>query len=156
MKHIKLYEELYRTNRSNIFKKEYVRKISDAEYDQIYDKRKIDFSFNIESIKKIFNDLNIRYIPIQTSYITIRFENEVEDLSWGGMLKDSTCPPILYLGYSLTYIIFEDEYTVIQYFITKDDGNGSISYFKSGKIWIDGLDNIAKVTKDMIENYDQL
>ena len=169
MKHIKLYE-LYRTDRSNTFKKECIAKITAQKACDILTNRKIDQNFNTKLIKNILDlimgdKLNIKYKlektksypPLPTNHYHEELDThkvilfyQAEDLSWGGIY-----PPTIHLRYEMTFFTLEDEYYIIKYLIQKKV-DGFQKHFASGYLWIDGFDNIFTCIKDMIENYDQL
>lgn len=167
MKHLKLFE-LYRTDRSRTFTKEVVNKVNRQFVVDLLRNKKVDMNFNIEYIVSYLKNLKINCshdtitlgsidgITIE-SYV-VKFKTNPEDLSWGGIY-----PPKLDLSWEIVFTPLEDEYYIIHYHISKPyigkDENETVPIkqsYRLGDLWVDGIDSLLPVVKDMIENYDQL
>ena len=99
---VKLFE-MYRPDRSWVFKRDIIKKISYNEYTDILT-RGTSKDFRPNYLYKFISNLNISDMSIQRSddsIIRIEFTTDSEDLSWGGIN-----PPILYsVAYNIVLII---------------------------------------------------
>lgn len=176
--------ELYRTDRSGTFKKDYVKILTPIEYSRL-DKEVDDSFISFDFIDNLFKELSpllkerkfqIRnrtfYHPnrsIPTAYSQLYPGNvsrakayNVYEVVFETITEDLSWggiyPPLLYFYWELEIVPLEDEYFLICCGFSKHSSEAEYIKYKKFKtdLMVDGRENLLPVIKDMIQNYDLL
>lgn len=164
MKYIKIFE-MYREDKSWMFKRDVIKKVNrkfivnfmethEIIKPQIDNKSIVDL---IKSTTEVSSQVRVEKALVSISGERVRpctyflFNNDAEDLSWGGIY-----PPIIKQQWTMGILSIDDDYYIIEYSINVLRNGEDIVREREGHVWVDGKEHLKMAIKDMIQNYNLL